>query len=210
MVVFMLIVVMVGVSAGILATMQQELQVAGQDREQVIALYAAEHGVAMAQAALAAQTFDTTTGWTSVLTLAAMTDQMCQPVGGTKPGVLPKNTNPRQGLQVLPADATQFVSQYVWCIHNNQEDPAYLAPTGGTPNGDTTDAQDTKHIIVIESYGYGPNSAATHLTVSLGAPTLVTRLGSNAYAQEGANAAHSGAVGQSEQGVTVSGGSTSF
>jgi len=206
----MLIVVMVGVSAGILATMQQELQVAGQDREQVIALYAAEHGVAMAQAAIAAQTFDTTTGWTTVLTLPAMADQMCATVGGTKPGVLPKSTNPRQGLQVLPADSTQYVSQYVWCIHNNAEDPAYLAPTGGTPNGDTSDSQDTKHILVIESYGFGPNSAATHLTVAMGAPTLVTRLGSNAYAQEGANAAHSGSVGQSEQGVTVGGGSTSF
>jgi len=212
----MLIIVMVGISAGVLLSMRRELQVAGEDRERRIAFYAAEYAVAQGMAFLANEIYDTTTGWTGTLNgaTAAQQRQLCQPIGGAAPGTNPKPENTWTPLQVAPDGTT--LSEWRFCIHNNPEDPGYLTASGVAPTGDTSDAADNPHhLITIEAWGRGPqasnNGAIVRLTVTVGGAILNNRLATNAYAQEGVNAAHSGWVGGNELADKVNGaGKVSF
>lgn len=209
----MLIIVMVGISAGVLLSMRRELQVAGEDRERRIAFYAAEYAVAQGMAFLANEIYDTATGWTGTLNgaTAVQQRQLCQPIGGAAPGTNPKPENTWTPLQLAPDGTT--LSEWRFCVHNNAEDPGYLVAS--PPNGDTTDANDLPHhLITIEAWGRGPqasnNGAIVRLTVTVGGATLNTRLATNAYAQEGVNAAHSGWVGGNELADKVNGNTVSF
>jgi Tfp pilus assembly protein PilX len=211
----MLIIVMVGISAGVLLSMRRELQVAGEDRERRIAFYAAEYAVAQGMAFLANEIYSTSDGWTGTLTgpTAAVQRQLCQSVGGARPGTDPKPENVWAPFQLAPDGTT--LSEWRFCVHNNAEDPEYLNPqVAGSPTGDLNDRRDPHHLITIEAWGRGPqasgNGAIVRLTVTIGGATLNMRLATNSYAQEGVNAAHSGWVGGNELADRVNGSTVSF
>src|SRR4051794_9983901 len=69
-VVFVIIIVMVGVASAVMITTQGDLQVAGSDREQMSALYAAEAGVSWAQWVLIRYPQPSTGPWTPLLASA--------------------------------------------------------------------------------------------------------------------------------------------
>ena len=182
LVVFLLVLVMVGVSAGVMLSTQGDLQVSGHDRESVSAIYAAEAGVAWAQSWLQPYSTPVITGtWTPLLQAqGALPGAFCVlPGGGVNPPTAlpgpaaPINVSP--GAASIPAfgapvryDAARNVF-YQWCVHNNAADPAYN-PVGAAA-GNTTDGD---NIITIESWGWvggdgslATASASTHISVDL-------------------------------------------
>jgi len=176
----MLIVIMVGLAMGVVLATQQDLSVAGQDREQAMSLYAAEYGVATAKAFLLSQPSLFANNWTPLLSSADPNVQkfLCDPANpalypnNPTPGTQPKAINPPQmmpgWLPVAPATISDFTYQY--CFHNNADDPAYV-DVAGAPTGDISDSRDTKlTLLVIEAYGTATNGAKTHLAVTIGAP----------------------------------------
>ena len=191
-VVFVIIIVMVGVASAVMITTQGDLQVAGNDREQMSALYAAEAGVSWAQWILFRFPQPTTTPWTLMLKAAypsdpsyspAMAAMFCGPRGGVFPaslapmttlptGIAPVAYNPLPGsAPPTPGAPVIYDSargvQYFWCIHNNALDPEYRKTSSCvSPPGTCPDGDivDGDGIMTIESYGfyYGPGRGAVN------------------------------------------------
>ncbi len=161
-VVFMIMIAMISVAAAVMVTTQGDLRVAGQDRQAAAAFYAAEAGDAFARDWLAKQNVGLGAGaFTALLQSGAL--QLCAPGNGSAPGTVPKTA---QGMVSFDSDRG---SQYQYCIHNNADDAAYA----NSPS--TGDSVDSDGIVAIESYGYAPNGAANHVTVSVRAalgPTI--------------------------------------
>lgn len=171
----MLITVMVGVAATVILSTQQDLSVAGQDRESLQAFYAAEYGLAQGKdflaSALAAHginagNFAAGGGWTPILAQVS-------PAGvaqGCATG--PTNASARMAWQSLDAN-----TRWAFCIHNNAGDVAYLDPGGATPpgcvgkTGDVCDERDPAHLLTIEAWGSSA-TAQTHLAVDVGSVAL--------------------------------------
>ena len=140
LVVFVLILVMVGVSAGVMLSTQGDLQVSGHDREGVAALYAAEAGAAWGKSFLLNYYTPVVAGtWTAFLTAGpAVAASFCVlPPGGTNPPTAlpvaaPVATTP--GALNPPAPGTPVIydpvrgTYYQWCIHNNAIDSTYTPP----------------------------------------------------------------------------------
>lgn len=177
LIVFMLITMMVGVAAAVILSTQQDLSVAGQDREALQSFYAAEYAVAQAKDFLAATlagrginaaNFAAGGGWTPILTqvTAAGVPQGC--------ATGPLNATARMAWQTLSAS-----TRFTYCIHNNSDDIAYLDPGGSTPPGcvllsaDVCDQRDPLHLVTIEAWG-GSSTAQTHLAVDVGGVALRT------------------------------------
>lgn len=215
-------VVMTGTAISVLLASQTDLNLAGVTREQQMALYAAEYAVARAKSLIASQTvpmYNSATGWNGLLTapFQVLQDALCDPnagvaVPGAAPGRTPKAVHPTQIFYTLPdksgnASPTGQGLDVTWnfCIHNNADDPGYLDPLG-LPDGNTNDARDPQHLIVIEAFGAAPNGAQVQLSVTVGQPTLNTTGGTSSYAQEGAGGVHTGEGGSSEAGIVVTGG----
>jgi hypothetical protein len=221
-IVLLLIVLLVGAALTLMSGVSSEFLVAGQDREQASALYAAEYAIGRAKALIAAKPGDYTVSghWTPLLTDASVQQYLCgsptatsstPDCSATSPSVQPLLAagNPYSAFAAPLANVS-----WVFCIHNNAEDPGYLDPihnsTPGTPNGTCSDSRDPDSLIVIEAYGTGPNGALAHLSVTIGAPAVNGNLGSDSYAQEGGGATHTGASNTNEKGISIGSGSTSF
>lgn len=189
-------VAMVGIAAVVSTSTQQDLAVSGQDREGKMAFYAAEFAVASAKDFLAGTAYDPNAGWGPFL--ASGVAQLCQPGDGTKPGVAPKTAFARKTLYTIGAGNVE----YNWCLHNNADDPGYMFPPLGTPNGDTTD-EEPQHLLTIEAYGWAPNGASSRLSVTLGAPSRTTTGSSTCYAQEGGCSGHAGNGGAAEANIAI-------
>jgi len=175
LIVFMLITVMIGVAATVILSTQQDLSVAGQDRESLQAFYAAEYGIAQAKdflaSALAAKginagNFAAGGGWTPILA-------QLSPAGvaqGCATG--PTNASARMAWQPLDAN-----TRWTFCIHNNAGDVAYLDPGGTTPpgcvgkSGDVCDERDPAHLVTIEAWGAAATAQA-HVAVDVGSVDL--------------------------------------
>jgi hypothetical protein len=196
LVVFMLIIVMVGVAATVILSTQQDLSVAGQDREALQAFYAAEYAVAQAKDFLAGAaaadgitqaSFAAGGGWTPILAQlnAAGVAQGC--ASG------PLAATPRMAWSDFGGGAFVVGNGNVrwrFCIHNNADDVAYLDPGGAAPAGcvgkgaDVCDERDPLHLITIEAWGAFPVDPATgqpavgaaqsHLAVNVGNVALQT------------------------------------
>ncbi len=211
-------VVMTGTAIGVLVASQSDLNLAGVGREQQMALYAAEYAVARAKGFIASQQvapFNAVNGWNGLLQSPdpAVQATLCQTtVGAAQPGTAVNAAFvpvPASLYTIADRSGTPISGQNItwsYCVHNNAEDPGYLAPaTAGVFTGNTDDSRDPQHLIVIEGYGRAPNNAQVHLSVHVGVPTLNTTGGVQSYAQEGSGAAHTGQGGASEAGITVSG-----
>lgn len=222
----MLMMVMSGTAISVLLASQTDLNLSGVTREQQMALYAAEYGVARAKSLIASQTllppWNATSGWNPLLTttdptlLAALCDPVVGvPLAGATPGLMPKAAHPISLFYTLtdksgnpaPQGQGQDVS-WNFCIHNNADDPGYLNPTVvGVYTGNTDDSRDSQHLIVIEAYGYAPNGAFVQLSVTTGNPSMNATGGTGSYAQEAAGSQHTGESGAGEAGITVTSGS---
>jgi type II secretory pathway pseudopilin PulG len=203
LIVFMLIVIMVGLAMGVVLATQQDLSVAGQDREQAQSLYAAEYAVATAKAYLLSTPSLFGGNWNPLLQTVDPNVQklLCDPTAAGAsypnnpiPSTVPKPANSPQmmpgWLPVGTATISDFTFQY--CFHNNADDPNYLDPAGA-PIGDTTDGpRDKLTLLVIEAYGTATNGAKTHLAVTIGAPSGVPGPPNDCRGVETGNAAHTG------------------
>jgi type II secretory pathway pseudopilin PulG len=160
LVVFVLIIAMVGVAATVILSTQQDLSVAGQERESLQAFYAAEYAVAQAKDFLAGAA--AVGGWTPVLAQinAAGATQGC--------ATGPINATPRMAWSDLGGNV-----RWRWCIHNNADDLAYLDPGGSAPpgcvgkTGDVCDERDPLHLVTIEAWSLA-GAAQSHLVVNVG------------------------------------------
>lgn len=207
----MLMIVMVGAAATVMLSTQEDLSVAGQDREQLQAFYAAEYGIAQAKDYLAslATTFFTNGSWNGLLTSTSM--YLCKTSGVSPPTVptnAPATNNPFTSSFKLNGNA-QFtvgdnVIQYRWCVHNDAEDLAYtdLSNNGSGQTGDVSDLRDSFHQVVIESYGQIVNQsnstmplAASHLQVYVGAPNGTAAVSANCYGQSEGCGGHTASSG---------------
>ncbi len=163
MVVSLLVLVMIGVAGTVALSTQSDLATAGQGREAKTAFYAAENALAEGQAWVATQPFDAERGWSALLSSGAV--ELCRSVEGARPGTMPAMA-PRS---FQPPFVTAAGDEIFWmfCLHNDGEDPAYLSA-----EGDLDDSRDPLHQIVVEGWGwYGrPPKASAHLTLTLGAP----------------------------------------
>ena len=183
-VVFLIIIVMAAVAAGVMTSTQGDLQVSGYDREAAVAFYTAEAGVAYAQRTLA-QRVDTSNPravWTSML--SAAWPEACAPSGNPRvPGV-----SPSVGQAPVAFDIARS-AYYTWCFHNNALDAAYASGTG--------DLIDSDNVIVIESVGvtgadgraYSMGTVASRLSVEIRYTTGDLRNGSDCAQRGGCDAA---------------------
>ncbi|MEO6953301.1 MAG: hypothetical protein ABI321_15990 [Polyangia bacterium] len=208
---------MTGTAIGVLVASQSDLNLAGVGREQQMALYAAEYSVARAKGFIASQTvamFNAVNGWNGFLQSPDPTVQAVFCLQTNSPASQPGTTVKTSWVPVPAvlytmtdhsgAVITGQDVKWSYCIHNNAEDPGYLAPaTAGVFTGDTDDSRDPQHLLTIEGYGWAPNNAYVHLSVNVGVPTLNTTGGTQSYAQEGSGAAHTGASGTADTGVAV-------
>ena len=222
----MLIIVMVGAAATVMLSTQQDLSVAGQDREALEAFYAAEYAVGQAKDYLASLTTvfwgGTSQGWTPLLSSGVV--QLCQPGAGLPPKApsqLPQTTNAWSSAWSIKDAATgdssfyigTNVVQWVWCVHNDAEDINYIDATKDTGGvtGDNNDANDTYHQIVIEGYGQiVPKNvtnpvplAKAHVTVYVGPPGNAPTVTANCYSQEGGCGSKTANGGTAEQNIAV-------
>jgi len=223
----MLIIVMVGAAATVMLTTQQDLSVAGQDREALESFYAAEYAVAQAKDYIASLTTvfwgGTGPGWTPLLSSGIV--QLCAPSGSGSPpktpGTQPQTTNVYSNAWSIPTAATGTnvfgigtnSVQWAWCVHNDAEDINYIDSTKDTGGvtGDNNDANDNYHQIVIEGYGQivptGVTSpvplAKAHVTVYIGPPGNAPTVAANCYSQGQGCGTKAANAGVSEQNVTV-------
>jgi hypothetical protein len=175
LVVLMLITVMAGVAGTVILSTQQDLSVAGQDRETLAASYAAEAGVAQAKDWLAARLaadgitpagFAAGGGWTPILGELASAPEGCAT------GPLPASA--RRAWTSLDGSA-----RFTFCVHNDANDIAFLDPGGAVPagcaglRGDVCDERDPRHVITIEAWGASATAQA-HVAVDVASPSLAT------------------------------------
>lgn len=219
LVVFLLMIVMVGAAATVILSTQQDLSVAGQDREALQAFYAAEYAVAAAKDAIAAKEstyWSSATGWTPLLSSGI--DELCAPSASptTTPGTAPRTQNGWKdffgGTAWVNAESGGSGSgprvQYRWCVHNDAEDRGYA---NASATADTTD--DASHVITIEGYGHvtddsNADLALAHVWVEIGSPSGTPTVYDNCYSQEGGCGAHGGSNGAIESGISVVSSST--
>jgi Tfp pilus assembly protein PilX len=175
LVVLMLITVMAGVAGTVILSTQQDLSLAGQDREALAAFYAAEGGVAQAKDWLAARlaaggitpaTFVAVGGWTPILGELAGAPEGC--------ATGPLAATARRAWTRLDGN-----TRFTFCIHNDASDIAFLDPGGTTPpgcagkRGDVCDERDPRHAITIEAWGASATTQA-HVSVEVASPSLAT------------------------------------
>lgn len=185
-VVFLLVAAMVGIAGIVMMSARTDLQVAGQDRENQSAFYAAETGIAFGKDFLASQNPQPIAGpWTALLgsgnvALCRRCDQNNPPCAaiGSQPGATPQTA----WVNYDPAR----LSNFRFCVHNNALDPNYMS---AVPTGDTVDGDG---IITIEGYGRvdGGRGGSTRLTVDVSA--VVGNTATGAYAVRGGNATGTG------------------
>jgi Tfp pilus assembly protein PilX len=149
----MLMIVMVGIAATVILSTQQDLSVAGQDREQQQAFYAAEYAIAQAKDYLEKQVpttipnianFTSSGSWTTLLQAVntAGVPQACSsgptnlPATPISPSMGWQDYNGPTGVLAIPSGSNQHV-MWRYCIHNNAEDMAYL-DSAGNANGTNT------------------------------------------------------------------------
>jgi hypothetical protein len=207
LIVFMLILIMVGLAMGVVLATQQDLSIAGQDREQAQSLYAAEYAVAMAKAYLLSTPNiynapgGPNGGWTPLLKSTDPNVQalLCQPLvnypNNTAPGITPKTASvalPMPAPWTGPGGTGPSPVTYQFCFHNNADDPAYLDPPATGPTGDNDDSREKLSLLVIEAYGTGFNRAVTHLAVTVGGPANVQGTQNQARGTEAGNTGHTG------------------
>ncbi len=223
----MLIIVMVGAAATVMLSTQQDLSVAGQDREALESFYAAEYAVAQAKDYIASLTTvfwgGAGPGWTPLLSSGIV--QLCAPKGvaspPTAPGTQLQATNPYNNAWSIPTPATGTnvfaigtnSVQWAWCVHNDAEDINYIDSTKDTGGvtGDNNDANDAYHQIVIEGYGQIVPTGVTnpvplakaHVTVYIGPPGNAPTVADSCYQQPGGCGTKTGNGGASEQNITV-------
>ena len=176
-IVLMLITVMVGVAATVILSTQQDLSVAGQDREALSAFYAAEYAAARAKDFLAGAvaadgitpaSFAAGGGWTPIL--AQLT------AAGAPEGCA---TGPTNASARMPWQSLDATTRWTYCIHNNADDLAYVDPGGSAPPGcvgksaDACDERDPSHVLTIEAWGAYAGAQA-HVAVDVASPSLKT------------------------------------
>jgi hypothetical protein len=209
----MLMIVMVGVAATVILSTQQDLSVAGQDREALQAFYAAEYGVAAAKdylAALSSTFYSGGSGWS--LLLRSGVPQLCQgpgPLAGS--GAQPSAQNPwRDFAQTFFVNGVAGAPrvQYRFCVFNDPEDLAYVDPkyVDASQTADTTDKD--PYYIVIHGFGQvttgsGSPLAFSHVWVVVGAPQGAPPVPETCYSQEGGCGSHEANGGTGETGVGV-------
>jgi Tfp pilus assembly protein PilX len=234
LVVFMLIIVMVGAAATVMLSTQQDLSVAGQDREALQAFYAAEYAVAQAKDYLTGLSTvfwtGTTTGWTGLLSSGipqlCKTSGIAMPTGPASPVQLQAGDPFSDAWKIQTGTTSSFfignsTVQWAWCVHNDAEDLSYIntALNSGGATGDTSDVNDPYHQVVIEAFGQivpqGVTSpvplAKAHITVYVGPPGGVPSVMANcSYGQGGGCAAKTDNGGAQEQNInlTTSGSTT--
>lgn len=204
--VFLLMTVMMAVAGAVLLGARTDVQITGHEREQAIALYAAEAGAAHARAFLAASgAFDPSTRWSGLLArcraeetggCSAACREGSDPAGCCTPSgcailsgsVLKFCTEPDLvvrdgGVGACPHDKVVDASYVVW-FYDNRDDANASGAAG-------TDVTDTDSLVVIHSVGRGPNSARAVLDVGVshGASAPAREYG----AQGGGGPQHSGA-----------------
>ncbi len=185
-IVFLIIIVMVGIAAGVMVTTQGDVQVSGAAREAKVAFYAAQAGLAQAEDYLLVKSGGGGS-WTQFL--ASGDPKLCGPINTGQP-IGP----PRCPTAQNPVDNTFDPSRQAgvrYCIHNNAIDPRYV-DNGVSGSGDLNDGD---NIITVESWGYGANNAMAHLVMDVRFPAGTQRRFS--YAQQGGsevkqNASHDG------------------
>jgi hypothetical protein len=223
----MLIMIMVGAAAGVMLSTQQDLSVAGQDRESLQAFYAAEYAVAQGKDYLANQgVLAFTSSWNPLLTSSDL--HLCTggPTGSnpTAPGRNPATNNPWVEFEAGTTATTMLQPftvagtasggakvQWRWCVHNDPDDPAYLNGATWSVSGNTDDSHDPSGFIVIEGYGQvipiGPTTpvpvSSGHVWVTVGKPVGSNSTPQNCYSQEGGCGSHSSNGGALEQNITV-------
>jgi hypothetical protein len=139
-IVFLIILVMVGLAAGVMVTTQGDLQVSGSDREAKVALYAAQAGMAQAQDYLLNKA-NGATSWTTYLGSGDV--YLC--TGATSATTPPRTPTPTNVANCNFDSARGGCYQF--CIHNNPTDPLYFQG-GASPN-----INDSDNIITIEAWG---------------------------------------------------------
>jgi type II secretory pathway pseudopilin PulG len=177
LVVLLLIIAMLGVAATVIVSTQQNLSLAGQDREALQAFYAAEYAVAQAKDELAgaaadggltAANFAARGGWTPILQQLAADGASAGCATG------PTHATPRMQWRELDGGA-----RWRFCVHNDVGDLSRLDPSGVAPAScagvapETCDARDPLHLVTLEAWG-AVGVAVTHLSVDVGDLSLRT------------------------------------
>lgn len=216
-IVFLIIIVMVGIASAVMLSTQGDLQVSGHDRESATALYAAEAGVASAEWWMyrfpVLNTAKFLNSGAPGITVGAWHTLMSANGGGPKamlcvnPAGAPV-TSPPMGLPIAAAvpytagagppfpgtpvtyDGTRQ-AVFQWCVHNNALDPLYRL-TPASPTCLLPDYCDGDNIITIESWGYGPNGASSHISVDVFYYNPITARCQGAGAQAGGSELKSG------------------
>jgi type II secretory pathway pseudopilin PulG len=201
LIVFLLVGLMLAVAAPVLLTTQEDLAVAGQDRESLTSFYAAEYAVAQAKDWIAKQmqTVDPgltnfpVSGWGPLLAVLATANEGCKSGPATlatapiAPRMSWRDFNGPNGAK-RPFTLGPGNAMFQFCIHNNSDDPAYLDVAGNTgtacsgKDGDSCDARDPLHYLAVDVWGAFPvdantgqplsGAAITHLAINIGPPTL--------------------------------------
>lgn len=186
-IVFLIVLVMVGISAAVMLTTQGDIQVTGHEREAAIALYAAEAGIAWGQQWVYrfAENRTDRPAWLTYVTAqsGAAASSFCTAPRIAGPPIAPTQLpTPSSTLNYAPdGSSPQPISgqlviydpvrggSFQWCVHNNALDPSFTVNKGvGLPyNCQTPNQCDRDNIITIESYGFGPNGATAHLAVDI-------------------------------------------
>jgi hypothetical protein len=213
LIVFMLMIVMVGAAATVILSTQQDLSVAGGDREALQSFYAAEYAVAVAKDYIAGNVLAFWTsgpGWTPLLSSGLK--ELC---GANSDPIATNVWNDFKGSTFFASGATSgggVKVQYRWCVRNDPDDLAYVDPTvltsGETAN--TSDAHDPGHNIEIHGFGQvvnsaGPALAASEVWIIIGGPQGTILVPDNCYSQEGGCGGHESNAGSSETAIGVIG-----
>jgi hypothetical protein len=207
----MLMIVMVGAAATVILSTQQDLSVAGGDREALQSFYAAEYAVAVAKDYVmgnVAAFWNSGTGYTPLLRSGIK--ELC---GANSDPISTNTWNEFKGGAFYTGGGSAGPKvQYRWCVRNNPEDIAYVDPTvlSSGETADLTDTYDPSHQVEIHGFGQIVNGSAPALATSevwilTGGPqgTIVTP--DNCYSQEGGCGGHESNAGSSEAAITVIG-----
>jgi Tfp pilus assembly protein PilX len=211
LIVFMLMIVMVGAAATVILSTQQDLSVAGGDREALQSFYAAEYAIAVAKdyiAGNATALWSSGTGWTPLLRsgIKEICDTNSDPITTNTWNEFKGSTFYTSGLTAGPK------VQYRWCVRNDPSDIAYVdtsvLSSGETAN--TTDSYDSSHQIEIHGFGQivngsSPALASSEVWILTGGPKGTIVVPDNCYSQEGGCGGHESNSGSSEAAITVIG-----
>ncbi|MDB4965325.1 MAG: hypothetical protein JWN44_1014 [Myxococcales bacterium] len=207
----MLMIVMVGAAATVILSTQQDLSVAGGDREGLQAFYAAEYAVAVAKDYLGGNVlalWNSGTGWTPLLRSGIK--ELC---GANSVPISTNTWNEFKGSTFYTAGTSGGAKvQYRWCVRNDPDDLAYVDPTV-LASGETaaqTDTYDQGHYVEIHGFGQlvnasGPALASGEVWIIIGGPQGIPATPDNCYSQEGGCGGHESNSGSSETSIGVLG-----